>query len=151
MPEAVTIRSNQILIKVGDGASPTETFAHPCLINTSRGIQFTADGSSFKLPNCDNPSDPAWTRFIKSTISATVNGAGTLNVTDVPDFFDWLRSPDPKNVQIVVGILADTVGGHFAGAFHLTEFTPAEGDDNEPANCSLVMQSDGVVTWVAAT
>ncbi|MEN0040480.1 MAG: phage tail tube protein [Pseudomonadota bacterium] len=150
MTDATTIRGDQILIKVGDGADP-EQFAHPCLINTTRSISFTAEGNAVQIPDCDNPSDPAWTRFIKSTLSATVSGAGTLHVPNVADYFAWLQSPDSKNVQVVVGDLANTIGGHFAGKFALTQFTPADGDRGGLASCTIAMQSDGRVQWVAAT
>jgi hypothetical protein len=41
MTAITTLRGTQLYIKVGNGADP-EVFAHPCLINTKRGIKFTS-------------------------------------------------------------------------------------------------------------
>jgi predicted secreted protein len=147
MALADTIRGNQILINVGDGADP-EVFAHPCLINTSRGISFTTQNNQVIIPDCSNPSDPAWTQTIKESMSAAINGAGTLNVPDVETYFNWLKSPNSKNVQAVVGTVSPVLGGYFAAAFDLTEFE-ITGDRGGLAEVSLSMASNGVVTWTA--
>lgn len=150
MAEANTIRGDQILIKVGDGADP-EVFTADCLINTTRSLEFSAEGNRVAIPDCAALSDPNWTKFIKSELSATVSGAGVLHLPNVQDYFDWLKSPDPKNVQIEVGILSDTLGGYFTGPFQCTSFTPADGEKGNLANCSIGLESDGEITFVPYT
>jgi hypothetical protein len=138
MAQPTTIRGSQLLIKVGDGASP-EVFAHPCLINTERGIQFQSQGSDVVVPDCDNPEDPAWLEHVKDGMSATITGAGTLNVTDVADFDTWFRSADAQNVQVWLG-----AHGHWQAAFHLTEFQ-VTGTRAEKAQCTISLRSEGIV------
>jgi predicted secreted protein len=138
MAQPTTIRGTQLLIKVGDGASP-EVFTHPCLINTERGIQFQSQGADVVVPDCATPEDPAWLEHVKDGLSATITGAGTLNITDVDEFDAWFRDPDPKNVQVWLG-----THGYWQGAFHLTEFQ-VTGTRTEKAQCNISLRSEGVV------
>lgn len=142
--QPTTLRGSQLLIKIGDGASP-ELFAHPCLINTDRGIQFTSQAGDVIVPDCDNPDDPAWLEHVKDGLSVTVNGAGTLNLDDVADFDAWFRSPDPKNIQVWLG-----TAGHWGFAAHLTEFQ-ITGTRQQKAQCTLTIVSEGIVpAYIAA-
>lgn len=139
------IRGTQLFIKVGDGASP-ELFAHPCLINTKRGIQFQSSTNKIVTPDCDNPDDPAWTEAIKDSLGATINGAGTLDVASVADYDEWFRSPDSKNVQVWLAAL-----GHWGGAYHLTNFE-ITGDRGSLAEVSITLESDGIIpAFIAAS
>ncbi|WP_441280085.1 phage tail tube protein [Bradyrhizobium sp. 63_E2_N1_3] len=132
------IRGTQLFIKVGDGASP-EVFAHPCLINTKRGIQFQSSTNKIITPDCDNPDDPAWTEAIKDSLGATINGAGTLDVASVSSYDAWFRSPDSKSVQVWLAAL-----GHWGGFYHLTNFE-ITGDRGALAEASITLESDGII------
>lgn len=136
MAKPTTLRGTQLLIKIGDGNSP-EVFAHPCLINTDRGIQFQSQGNDITVPDCASPDDPAWLEHVKDGLSATVTGSGVLNVTDVSTFDTWFRSGDAKNVQIWLGTT-----GSWEGAFHLTEWQ-ITGTRANKAECSITLRSDG--------
>jgi Phage tail tube protein len=132
------IRGTQLYIKVGNGASP-EVFAHPCLINTKRGIQFTSSTNKIIVPDCENPDDPAWSEAVKDALSATINGAGTLDVDAVADYDDWFRNPDSKQVQVWLATL-----GHWQGGFHLTNFE-ITGDRGSLAEATITLESDGII------
>jgi hypothetical protein len=138
MAQPTTIRGSQLLVKIGNAGSP-ETFAHPCLINTERGIQFQSQGSDVVVPDCDSPEDPAWLEHVKDGLSATVTGAGTLNTGDVDEFDTWFRSADPKNIRVCVGTV-----GYWQFEAHLTEFQ-VTGTRAEKAQCSLTLRSEGLV------
>lgn len=140
MAQLKTLRGSALYIKVGDGESP-EVFAHPCLINTKRGIQFQSSTNKIIVPDCEAPDDPAWTEAVKDSLSATINGAGTLdNDIEVITFYDeWLRSPDPINVQVWLGTL-----GYWAGAFNLTNFE-VNGDRGVLADVTIALESAGIV------
>lgn len=140
MTAIAKLRGTQLYIKVGDGASP-ETFAHPCLINTKRGIKFASSTNKVIVPDCDNPDDPAWSEAIKDALSATIDGAGVLdNKPATITFYDnWFRSPTSKNVQVWLGAV-----GYFQGAFHLTGWE-ANGDRNANAEAALTLESDGPI------
>lgn len=140
MAQLTTLRGSALYIKVGDGASP-EVFSHPCLINTKRGIQFQSSTNKIIVPDCDNPDDPAWTDAIKDSLSATINGAGTLdNKIAVINFYDsWFRDPDPRNVQVWLGTL-----GYWGGGFNLTNFE-VSGDRGALAEVTIALESAGLV------
>lgn len=138
------IRGTQLYIKVSNGADP-EVFAHPCLINTKRGIQFTSSTNKIIVPDCDNPDDPAWSEAVKDSLGATISGAGTLDVAAVEDYDEWFRSPESKNVQVWLAAL-----GHWQGAFHLTSFE-ITGDRGGLAEVTITLESDGIIpAFIAA-
>lgn len=132
------VRGTQLYIKVGNGATP-EVFAHPCLINTKRGIKFSSSTNKAIIPDCDNPDDPAWTEAIKDALSAAIDGAGKLDATAVPTFDAWFRSPNAKNVQVWLG-----TKGYWQGAFQLTGWE-ISGDRNDYAEASITLESAGVL------
>lgn len=134
------LRGTQLYIKVGDGAAP-ETFAHPCLINTKRGIKFTSSTNKVIVPDCDNPEDPAWSEAIKDSLGASIDGAGTHdNKAATVSFYDaWFRSKDPRNVQVWLGTM-----GYWGGAFQLTNWE-ISGDRNDNAQVSITLESDGAL------
>lgn len=145
MAPVPSINGEKLFIKVGDGATPTEVFTHPCMINSERGIQFSSNGVESTVPDCLDPEAPAWVSRSKDGQSATLTGAGILDKTSVAMFDAWFRSADTKNVQIWVDDL-----GYWQGAFHLMEFS-VTGNRKEKATVSLSLSSDGVVAPYDAT
>lgn len=139
MTAVSAIRGTKFLIMIGNGAIP-EVFAHPCLINTKRGVKFTSSANKVIVPDCDNPDDPAFQQVIKDALSISVDGSGILdNKQATIEFYDgWWRSPDPKNVQLWLGTL-----GYWAGAFVLTNWD-ISGDRNENATANLSLESHGI-------
>jgi predicted secreted protein len=137
MSAIVPLRGTQLYIKVYDGAA----YAHPCLINTKRGIKFQSSSNKVIVPSCDNPDDPAWTQAIKDALSASIDGAGTLdNKPATVSFYDaWFRSPDAKAVQVWLGTV-----GYWQGAFVLTNWE-LTGDRNENAQATLTLESSGAL------
>jgi hypothetical protein len=144
MAQATTIRGSQLTIRIGDGGDP-EAFAHPCSINSERGIQFAAETRNNNVPDCDDPEAVVWQGTEKSSLSCTITGAGTLNASDQDIFFDWLESEDPKNVKVYDGISGASGGRIYTGAFHLTQFDKT-GNFGEKVQVRITLVSDGVVT-----
>lgn len=143
--EMKTLNGEQLLIQIGDGATP-ETFAHDCLINTERGIQFSADMQEFTIPNCLSPSDPAWKEVTKDGLSAAVNGAGMTHTSSIEFWFNWFKSPDTKNVRIMVNVPGSDGGGYWQGAFHCTNFNTS-GTRKAKGESDVALVSSGVVAW----
>lgn len=149
MATVKTMNGTQLLIQIGDGASP-ETFSQDCLINTERGIAFQVDTNEFVVPDCTNPDDPAWKEVTKDGLSGQITGSGMLHTPSVKSFFAWLASKDTKNGRVLLnGVLLANGGGYWAGAWHLTAFE-VTGNRNEKSTCSITLMSSGVVTWVDA-
>jgi hypothetical protein len=143
------LSGTQLLVQIGDGASP-EVFSADCLINTDRGISFESETNRQVIPDCDNPDDPAWSVMDKDGLSATISGSGMLHTPSVSEWFDWYNGNDGKNVRVLLnGVTLANGGGHWAGSFKLTAFE-VTGARNEKSQVSVTLESDGPVTWVAA-
>jgi hypothetical protein len=70
-----TMNGEELLFKVGDGATP-EAFTHPCSINTDRKVDFSSDIYSVAVGDCANPGGPkVMKRRIKGK-DIKVTGAG---------------------------------------------------------------------------
>ncbi len=138
----------KLLVQIGDGADP-EVFAHDCLINTDRGINFSADTNREVVPDCDDPDAPGWSTVSKDGLSATITGSGMLHTSSVADWFDWFDGADAKNVRVNLNVGAAAGGGYWAGAFKLTSFE-VSGPGKNTATCSVTLESDGVITWTDA-
>lgn len=146
-----TFNGSKLLIQIGDGGSPSETFAHDCLINTERGIQFSADTTDTVIPDCDNPDDPAWKEVSKDGLSATINGAGIAHSASLETWFNWFKGSATKNVRVKVDVTAGNGGGYWAGAFHLTAFEVTGASNKERATVSVTLVSSGTVAWTDAS
>lgn len=137
-------RGVSLLLKIGNGAVP-EVFTGYCSINAARGITFTAATNDFTIPDCLDLEKIAWIAREKVSLSVATNGAGTLNTPDVAMFFEYWKSEDSKNCQIVVDVPAGDGGVIFEGPFHLTEFA-ITGDKGAKQECSIALASDGEIT-----
>lgn len=149
MAQAKTVRGTKILVKIGDGGSP-ETFTHNCSVNGARSFQLSAQSNDVNVPDCDDPDLMAWIEREKVSLGATVQGAGICNTPDVEFFFNYAKSPDPKNCRIVVDVAGSDGGGYFAGEFHCTDFQ-VDGDRGSKANVSITLASTGAITWTDAS
>jgi hypothetical protein len=150
MSLAKTLKGTQFLIKVSDGAT-SPAFAHPCLINAARGIQFSAGTNDIRVPDCSDPDLIAWLEREKTDLGATINGAGTLHTVNTEEYFDWWKSPSTKACRIELGgVSAGNGGGYFSAALHLTNFG-IDGEVGNKAQCSLTFVSSGEITWTDAS
>lgn len=105
----------QLLIKVGDGETP-EVFAHPALINTSRGITFSTSTETDELMDVSNHGAPAITvRRIRSK-DVKIDGSGMIHAPDLPEYLAWAASGEIKNIEVTIG------GVVMRGPFVLTNF-----------------------------
>ena len=123
------IEGEKLLVKVGDGAVP-EVFTHPCLINTTRGVNFTSNDTTTEVADCDNPQNPSKVvRKIRS-IDFAVSGAGKLHKTDALAYINWWNSGIAKNVQIVQNDTGANGGWTGSGSMLLKDFaiTGIKGD-----------------------
>ena len=151
MPTPIdAMNGKSLLVQIGDGESP-EVFAHDCLINTTRGIQFASETNRETLPNCPDDDDtPGWSVVTVDGLSATINGAGMLHTTSVPDWDAWFRSGESKNVRVLLNNVSSAKGGgHWAGPFKLTGWEVG-GERTGRATSSVTLESDGEVAWVDA-
>lgn len=149
MAAVKTLNGEKLLVQIEDSPGGG-TFTHDCLINTDRGIAFSADMQEFVVPDCLDPEAPAWKESTKDGLSATVNGAGMLHTSSVETWFNWFISKDTKNIRVKVDAAGADGGGYWAGAFHLSAFE-VSGTRKDKATASVTLTSSGAVTWTDAS
>jgi hypothetical protein len=149
MAEAKTLPGKSLLIKVSDGGG-TPVFAHPCLINTARGINFSSQSNERRIPDCTDPELIAWTKINKISLSAAITGAGVLNTPDNVFYFDWFNSDDAIAVRVEYsGVVLANGGGWWAGNFKCLTYN-VQGDLGDEVQVDIGLQSHGAVDWVPA-
>ena len=71
-----------------------------------------------------------------------------LNTPDAELFYRYLTDSDPWNVRFVIDVAGAVGGVYFSGAFLCTDFQ-AGGDRGTKSDCSITLQSSGVVSMTA--
>lgn len=132
-----TFKFGQMLIEVGDGASP-EVFTAPCGLRT-KSFNLQVETQEDNVPDCDDPDAPAWKEREVTGLSRDITGEGVLADEFLTTWDDWATSGNPRNVRITVGDYVWT-GAYFLTGFEIT------GQIGNKVNVSVTMQSDGEVT-----
>jgi hypothetical protein len=142
------MRGVKLLIKVGDGATPTENFTALCTINAARSFSIKSATNRVVIPDCEDPDLPGWVATEKTQLTGDITGAGMVNTSDVPSIDAYARSGTTKNLQVHMdGVSAGDGGGYWQGAYHCTDFT-VTGDKGGQVEASLAFESDGEVPFV---
>lgn len=140
--------TEELLIQVGDGATPTEVFAHPCLVNTERSVALTAETKAVQIPNCTEPSAPKKTVRRVVATDSQISGSGLLPHASSKTYADWLLSGLPKNIKVK---LAKTGALMLSGSYLLTNFTVTGSDQGDNVTCQITLeQADAPTTSAVA-
>lgn len=158
MPTIVShLNSSKLLIQLGDGASP-ETFAHPCMINTARGIEFSSSPSESMVPYCPPDEDlPAWVDREIDALTAAINGAGIFDSLSHDIFRVWYLSGASKNIRVKLDLTVagdspfSAEAGYYQGAWVLQGFSITGPGRREKVTFDCSILSDGPITWVDAS
>lgn len=145
MAQAETVRGTKLLVKIEDPLAPG-TYTHNCSINGQRSVQFSSQTNDTNVPDCDDPDLMAWVEREKVSLSATIQGAGTLHTPDVTLFYRYMADSDPWNVRFVIDVPGASGGVYFHGAFLCTDWQ-AGGDRGAKSDGSVTLQSSGVVGY----
>lgn len=141
------VNGETLLIQIGDGGSP-ETFAHKCLVNTTRGWSLSAQVSEADIADCATPSNPAYKRRVVKSVSLDINGAGIYDAASAKFFADWLLSGAAKNIRVNQTNTGANGGFYMSCAAVLTK-CDASGDARDTVTASISIQSSGAVTSTA--
>lgn len=135
-------KGDSLLIKVGDGATPTEGFTTIAGLRTKT---LTINAEQVDITNADTTSKMRQLLAGAGIVSLSVSGDGVFTdaATDTTLKTEMLAQTI-KNYQVVVPGF-----GTFEGAFQLTQLEYA-GEYNGEATWSLALESAGDVTFAAA-
>ncbi len=149
MAKPITSRASQLLIKLGDGATP-ELFTAPCGLNT-KGINFSKEMNDTPVPDCDDPDAPAWTERAVTTLSAQVSGDGILSMADLDTWWEFNTSTISRSAQVIIAVDAPnaSLGGQWEGKFLMSSFN-VTGEQGNKVQIAVDMLSDGEIVWVPA-
>lgn len=140
------VTSEQFLIQVGDGAT-SETFAHPCLINTGRSLRKSATTVTREVPDCDSPSTPYTTKRTTQATDSSIGGEGLVHETSVKTYYDMVGTA--KNIKVRVGSVTGAL--ILTGSYILETFEVTGGKLGEAVTCSLNwVQADAPTATAAA-
>lgn len=131
----------RLLIRVGNGASP-EVFSIKCTFNGDRAIAFSTASTDETDVDCDNPTAVAYTVTQVDSKSVDVTGAGRVKADEVPFFFDWWDSGEPRNAQVAIDA---EDGVEFEGQLLLLSWS-VNGGETGSAAADMTMKFTGPVT-----
>ncbi len=140
--------TKKLLTQFGDGKTP-ENFAHACTINTSQDFTIEATTTDATEPNCLDPDAPGWVLRSVDTLSASINGAGTMDPESWAKLRDTQISGEPINARVLIDLPKAKGGGWYAGRFVITSMGIAK-EGKGYVSCTIALQSDGEVKWVEA-
>jgi predicted secreted protein len=138
--QASTLRFGEFLIELGDGGTPTETFAAPCGLN-SREFNRTAATNDTNVPDCDDPDAPSWLERDTTSLSGSLSGAGVVAAEDFATWNTWFESGETKNVKIS---LVGDAELEWIGPFKLTALN-ITGTRGARVTFTTSMESDGEI------
>lgn len=142
--------TRKLLIQFGDGAT-VEEFKNSCTINTTQDFTLEATTTDGTEPNCEDPNAPNWVLRAVDTLSAGINGAGTMDPVSYGVLRTLMLAGQDFKVRVLLdGLTSQQGGGYFEGAYVMTSLgVNKEGKGYVTATVAL--QSTGEVKWVPAT
>jgi len=138
------------IIKIGDGATPTEAFAIACGIQDVT-INQTVGTQDRYVRDCAKPGEIP-NRKVKATgKSLDVTGSGLIDKAQIAIYNSALGVAKNYKIEVYAdnGTDAGTLLGTFAGSFMMTasnQSIPREGT----ASAEITLASNGAWTWTAA-
>lgn len=137
--------TNQLLILLGDGATPTETFSHPCGAN-ARSVKFLNNTGEDSVLDCSNPlGAPAVIKRWTESQDTTLEISGKIGTESMETWRAWRDNGDEKNIRVEIHN-SESPGGYYTLPAILQEFElTSEGTSRVSFSASIV--GAGRRTW----
>lgn len=153
MAAPTVIAGTKLLVLVGTGGdSPgsPDLFSEPCGL-TVKNFALTAATNTTLIPDCADPSLPAWEAKDVNSLAAEVTGNGVMAVESFHTWLDWFLGATVRaaRIQLVSPTSLPLSLGYFLGDFLLTNLT-YNGTRGQKVTIDVTMQNNGAVTFVAA-
>lgn len=138
------------LIKMGDGATPSETFTLLCGIQDAT-VNVTANTQDRFVRDCAKPGSIPKRKVKTTGMQMDVTGAGLSNVDTIDEFLAALGKHKNYKIEAYAddGTDAGDLLGTFAGNYVMTAAN-LNAPRESPASGEITLASDGDWTWTAA-
>ena len=138
-------KGRQLLIKIGDGATPTEAFTVLCGL-TSKTLTINNTEIDVTTADCADPGGALWTEVLAGTKRVSVNGNGFFKDEAAELALTTLAMDDDPiaNFQVIVPNF-----GTFKSALFVSSVEYG-GEQEGGVTYSLALASTGAVTFTAA-
>lgn len=147
MTAVATLDGEKLGIKI-ETSPGSGIYAHDCMINSDRGIDFDSDLTEIVIPDCDDPSLPGWKQRFKDGKRGDVNGSGMFHTKTNEFWYNWYDSDATKNVRIeLISVTGANGGGYWAGAMKLKRYAVTAPRKNA-STVEVELVSHGNMSWV---
>lgn len=144
MAKPTTYKFSELLITVGNGASP-EVFGAPCGL-TSKSFRGQANTADTNVPDCDDPDAASWLERDVVSLTRDITGSGVLAAEFLETWDDWFVSADTKNCKVTLsksgGATHVWTGAYLLSSFEIT------GSIGDKVQISVTLTSDGQIARV---
>ena len=154
MAAPTVIPGTKLLILIGGGGnSPPdspELFSEPCGL-TTKNFNLKSSTNTTLLPDCLDPSLPAWEAKDINALSAEVTGTGVMACESFHTWVDWYLSATSRNtrIQLVSPASLPLSLGYFLGTFLITDLKYG-GVRGQKVTLDVTLANDGAVSFLAA-
>lgn len=137
-------KGRTVLIKIGDGATPTEAFDTMCAL-TTKTLTVNNETIDVTTADCTTPGGVLWSEVMDGVKSITLAGNGTSKKDDAEArLAEVAMAANPNvNMQVVIPNFGTFAGRFFIGSMELG------GEQSGGVTFSLSAQSTGSVTFTA--
>jgi len=134
-----------LLVRIGNGATPTEVFSVLCGLNT-KSLTINNTDIDVTTANCVTPGGALWTEVLSGPKRVSVSGTGMFDdeAAELRANTVAMSADSVANFQIVIPDF-----GTFAGSFFLSSLEWA-GESAGGVTYTLSLASSGPVTFTAA-
>lgn len=102
MADLDIVEYDEVSFAISDGEE-VPSYEHPAVINTDKGVQFTAEFADDLIPDKTNLGGPRTVYRNAQSISFSISGAGKVDRNSVGYYLRWLASGASKEVKIRLG------------------------------------------------
>lgn len=133
-----------LLVKIGDGATPTELFNNLCGLN-SKSMTINNSLIDVTTPDCTTPEGALWTESLNGVKNVTFSGDGFFEDSTTELRMNTVAmQADPKcNFKVTVPAF-----GTYSGSFYITSLEWG-GETEGGVKYSISLQSNSAVTFTA--
>lgn len=142
-------QTTRLIVQLGNGATPTEVFAHTCGSNTFN-IKLTNNLGETVSLDCDDPLDipAAILRHLESQ-DTSVTMAGTVTTEAWPVWRAWIDTAAEKNIRILMDESLANNGGYWTLPALLAELELVK-ESSGKVQFTATISGAGQRVWTAA-